>query len=447
MSASTKKTNSRSRTEGKRKTDKIICKECCYEISNEKWLFCDTCEKEICTTCLGIHSSMFELVATQNKLKQKIPCVEIICKKCKEEPSLKKLSAVLVEVQKTQNLLSNSMQQVENKMKGLENRLNFSVKETIKKEIEGQLSTKLHAEMEQMETRLEVKEALMEQKLFDHIDSKWNPSLMDSDLEKKVVEIVREEKREEREREKRKTSLIMYNIPEPQVGESETMKNEDLHYVKHVINHILKGKDENIRISNVIRLGKRREEYLRPLKVVFNDVNQKFFVLKKSNNLKSSTDTKCSNVYIAPDKTNKERQEYKKLKEEIDRIGDPDLIIRRGKIVKRGEVNHQRVNSDTIADKSIELGRNSSNQSPNGETNRNLIPIETQSQKSNQTNSSRESDDEGSEIFSEVGNDSLPRGIEDQTLTSPDLNATMGYEDGLPVSQLNPEIGRSNQYS
>ena len=84
MSASTKKTNSRSRTEGRRKTDKIICKECCYEISNEKWLFCDTCEKEICTTCLGIHSSMFELVATQNKLKQKIPCVEIICKNVKK---------------------------------------------------------------------------------------------------------------------------------------------------------------------------------------------------------------------------------------------------------------------------------------------------------------------------------------------------------------------------
>ena len=91
------------------------------------------------------------------------------------------------------------MEQVENKMKGLENRLNLSVKETIKKEIEGQLSTKLHAEMEQMETRLEVKEALVEQKLFDHINSKWNPPLMDSDFKKKVVEIVREEKREARE--------------------------------------------------------------------------------------------------------------------------------------------------------------------------------------------------------------------------------------------------------
>ena len=136
--------------------------------------------------------------------------------------------------------------------------------------------------MEQMETRLEVKEALLEQKLFDHIDSRWNPPLMDSDFKKKVVEIVREEKREAREREKCKASLIMYNIPEPQVGESETMKNEDLHYVKHVINHILKSKDENIRLTNVTRLVMRREEYLRPLKVIFNDVNQKFFVLKKS---------------------------------------------------------------------------------------------------------------------------------------------------------------------
>ena len=148
--------------------------------------------------------------------------------------------------------------------------------------------------------------------------------------------------------------------------------------LKHVINHILKGKDENIRLTlilDVIRLGMRREEYLRSLKVIFNDVNKKFFVLKKSNYLKLSADTKCSKVYIAPDKTNKERQEYKKLKEEIDRIGDPDLIIRRGQIVKRGEVNLQRVNKDTIVDKTSEFGRNSSNQLPHGEMDTNPVPV------------------------------------------------------------------------
>ena len=81
-------------------------------------------------------------------------------------------------------------------------------------------------------------------------------------------------------------------------------------------------------------------------------------------------------MYIAPDKTNKERQEYKKLKEEIDRIGDPDLIIRRGQIVKRGEVNHQRVNRDNIiVNKTSEFGRNSSNQLPNGEIDTNPVPV------------------------------------------------------------------------
>ena len=74
----------------------------------------------------------------------------------------------------------------------------------------------------------------------------------------------------------------MDNIPETEVGESETMNNKDLHYVKHVINHILKGKEENIRITNVIRLGKRRKYYIRPLKVIINNVNQKYFILKKN---------------------------------------------------------------------------------------------------------------------------------------------------------------------
>ena len=339
---------------GKRKDTVPFCKECCFEVTDKNWLYCQICEKETCITCLGMPIAMYELVASQNKRKQRIPCVEVICKNCKDKPSLNQLSGILEELQKTQNFIIKFMQQVESKLKGLENGVNCSVKETIKTQIEDQLSAKLFTEMQEIETRLEAKEAIMEQKLLDHVDSKLKPLEVDSQFGKKIAEIVREEKREDIEREKRKASLIMYNVPEPAEGEPDKMKNEDLQSVKYLIKNILKEKDEYIQITNVIRLGRRRDEYIRPLKVIFSDANQKFSILKKSSNLNSSTDTKCSSVYVVPDKTDKERKEYRKLKDEMERLGDPDLIIRRGKIVKRGQY---KINNDNTRIENLKSGR------------------------------------------------------------------------------------------
>ena len=79
-----------------------------------------------------------------------------------------------------------------------------------------------------------------------------------------------------------------------------------------------------------------------------------FIILKKSSNLNSSTDTKCSSVYVVPDKTDKERKEYRKLKDEMERLGDPDLIIRRGKIVKRGQY---KINNDNTRIENLKSGR------------------------------------------------------------------------------------------
>ena len=81
---------------------------------------------------------------------------------------------------------------------------------------------------------------------------------------------------------------------------------------------------------------------------------QKFSILKKSSNLNSSTDTKCSSVYVVPDKTNKERKDYRKPKDEIEKLGDPGLIIRRDKIVKRGQ--HKLINDNTGID-NLKSGR------------------------------------------------------------------------------------------
>ena len=67
------------------------------------------------------------------------------------------------------------MNQVDNKMKGLEDSLNSSVKDTItcKREIEGQVTKRKQSEITQIMTRLESREDEIKQNLEKHFDDKF----------------------------------------------------------------------------------------------------------------------------------------------------------------------------------------------------------------------------------------------------------------------------------
>ena len=53
--------------------------------------------------------------------------------------------------------------------------------------------------------------------------------------------------------------------------------------------------------------------------------------------MQNCTEARFRDINFTPDKTNKERAEYKKLKAIIATANDPSLVIRRGKIIKLSE--------------------------------------------------------------------------------------------------------------
>ena len=72
--------------------------------------------------------------------------------------------------------------------------------------------------------------------------------------------------------------------------------------------------------------------------VVFNDGNKKAEMLRNARNLKDSSDTELKEIFVTPDMTQRQREEYKLLRDELFRRrdnGEQDLVIRRGKIVKK----------------------------------------------------------------------------------------------------------------
>ena len=147
---------------------------------------------------------------------------------------------------------------------------------------------------------------------------------------------------EREELEKRKTNVILHKVKEPDVSlTNEQKKQEDPRALLKVGSEIgvnLEAKD----IKNIYRIGKRSGEDSptrnRLMCVVFSDQKGKDEILRNARHLKDSTDEALKDIFITPDLTQKQREQDKQLREELRRRrenGEQDLVIRRGRIVKR----------------------------------------------------------------------------------------------------------------
>ena len=137
-----------------------------------------------------------------------------------------------------------------------------------------------------------------------------------------------------REREARKFNVIIHNICEPTSEEAADRKVEDR---EQVVDMIENGLDvEQVEIQSIVRLGKKIEGKSRLTKVTLDSVKSKRELLNNAKKLRNSE--KWGRVYITPDLSPHEREENKKLREELRKRrneGESGLVIRRGKIIQQ----------------------------------------------------------------------------------------------------------------
>lgn len=115
------------------------------------------------------------------------------------------------------------------------------------------------------------------------------------------------------ERQKRSKNLIIYNLPEPNASEPAQRKEEDK---KKTIEILKDLSDSPVEIKNIYRLGKKNDR-IRPVKVMLDHAENVINILKKKRNLKNIT------VRIASDQTPvKAELEERKLR------GEQDIFIR-----------------------------------------------------------------------------------------------------------------------
>ena len=98
------------------------------------------------------------------------------------------------------------------------------------------------------------------------------------------------DKKEELDREQRKKNVIIYKLNEIDSEEAEDRRCGDSLQVHELCESTLKVSITEGDIAKIYRLGARETGKIRPLLVSFTNIDKKFEVFRKLNELKSAND-------------------------------------------------------------------------------------------------------------------------------------------------------------
>ena len=150
--------------------------------------------------------------------------------------------------------------------------------------------------------------------------------------EGKMMEMIGE-RVEEIERERRKKNVMIFNLQESELGEATERYREDEENIGVLL--LEEMGVEDIQIEKIIRLGKKNERN-RPLLVRLRDEKSRGEIMKGASRLRHSI--RFPKVYITKDMTESERENDKKLRNELREKrgrGGASFVIRKGRVMER----------------------------------------------------------------------------------------------------------------
>ena len=177
----------------------------------------------------------------------------------------------------------------------------------------------------------------------DDINSKLDSplsSVVQGCIEGALKTQLTEDKVEEQEIQRRKTSVIAHGVSESDSESTEERIDHDLCQVAAMLHEL---DSDGVKVEEVIRLGKRHPESdesskPRPLKIVLDTEKNKIQVIRRAKNLRDKKDGGWEKVFVHQDLTPRQREGRRKLVQTLKtRLsqGEKDLVIYRGEIVKR----------------------------------------------------------------------------------------------------------------
>ena len=285
---------------------------------------CDVCANWICKDCTEIDEKIYEYV-TNNNINY-----NFICASCTRE------------LPKIKDLLKISQKQIEIEDDIIKMKAAIEKNEKVQKD-----------NHENLEERLSSVEKLLE---VNKLTDKEYPAL--PAIHEKTKEIQKELTTQQEtttklntdmEEEKRKSAkllnLIVYGLPESEKSIEDQMKT-DFSIIQGLYSDRVELDVKDI--SNLTRLGVKKPNQIRPIRISFHDAQKRKEILVNNQELRLEHDSyklcecksnpgKHIHVNITNDKTKQEREYENKLREDLKerRSKGEDVIIKKGKIVKK----------------------------------------------------------------------------------------------------------------
>ena len=300
---------------------------------------CSLCNENVGLECTSYDLEVFNYL-TSNDIE-----INYICQECKETlPELRNL----LEITKKQKEIEEELGEHDTRITRCEEQLGDL--NQIKEDFPGitQRLATLEAKLIDKETVLTIAEKCFKETEFPPIaEVKKNQAVTQKQLEQTIVQQTKH-REEAKLREENRKCLIVYGIPETEDNSSDQMR-EDYITVRDLYHERVKL--EKTDLQQVKRLGPKKVNQIRPIRLMFESPNKRFDILRNNRNLVledeafeecesdfcNEADKHHKHIYVSPDKTKIERDEEKELRKELKekRKTDPDLIIRNGKIIKK----------------------------------------------------------------------------------------------------------------
>ena len=134
------------------------------------------------------------------------------------------------------------------------------------------------------------------------------------------------------DKERQKLNVVVHNLPEHDSPSASERAERDQELFRDIIKE---GLNLIIHPTRSFRVGKRSDDKPRLLIVSLENTDTKTELLKMASELRHLSTWK--RIYVTPDLTKKEREESKRLREELAArrlAGETDITIRRGRIVR-----------------------------------------------------------------------------------------------------------------
>ena len=287
------------------------CGVCDKEVmENQQGLKCDCCETWFHSKCEKTSDDVYQFLCDHDEERS-------LCWYCKRCTGV--VRTVLMSVAK----LEAAQKRVEDKVD--------RILDVLDEKQNGEWSTVVERNQKQLDEKVETLMNIVEEKTFD-------PVRMHDCVEGAVRSQLQEDKDEEEEIRKRKTSVIVNGVKEPTAESPEDRKSEDEEVIEDLLQKL---RADDVSVNKVIRLGKRpgeSEAKPRPVKLELASEEQKEKVLQRAKNILREEEGAYKQIFIHQDLTPNQRKKRRELVQEMKERqskGETNLVIANWKIVTR----------------------------------------------------------------------------------------------------------------